>query len=49
MNQRQRYALLHPLAADGSTRDEQIKAHQTTVRRHPTRGYLLMSLLAVDR
>lgn len=49
MNERQRYALLHPLTADGSARDEQIRAHQTAVRRHPTRPYLLLSILAVDR
>lgn len=49
MNERQRWALLHPLAADGSRRDEQTKRHQTIVRPHPTRPYLLMSILAVDR
>jgi hypothetical protein len=49
MNERQRYALLNPLHADGSARDERIKRHQTNVRRHPTRPYLLLSILAVDR
>jgi hypothetical protein len=49
VNDRQRYALLHPLHADGSARDEQVKAHQTLVRPHPSRPLLLMSILAVDR
>lgn len=49
MNERQRYALLNPLHADGSPRDERIRHHQQQVRRHPTRPYLLMSILAVDR
>jgi hypothetical protein len=49
VNERQRYALTHPLHADGSPRDDYIRRRQTSVRRHPTRPYLLMSILAVDR
>ena len=49
MNERQRRALTHPLIADGSHRDEVIRARQTHVRTHPTMPYLLMSILAVDR
>jgi len=49
VNERQLYALLHPLASDGSARDRLTIHHQTAVRRHPTRPYLLMSILAVDR
>ncbi len=43
MNKRQAYALAHPLnAADQST------APYTAIRAH-ARGFLLMSILAVDR
>jgi hypothetical protein len=49
VNERQRYALLHPLASDGSVEDEKTTRHQTRVRPHPTRPFLLMSILAVDR
>jgi hypothetical protein len=49
MNERQRFALLHPLASDGSVADQRTMRHQTRVRPHPTRPYLLMSVLAVDR
>lgn len=50
MNERQRYALTHPIT-DPSAIQELAKAQTKLrkVRRHPTRGFLLMSILAVDR
>jgi hypothetical protein len=49
LNERQRYALTHPLLSDGSARDARTMQHQTRVRPHPSRPFLLMSILAVDR
>lgn len=44
MNERQAYALTHPATDPAEALNPRLKA----VRRHP-RGFLLMSILAVDR
>lgn len=46
MNERQRFALTHPLS--DPTADRALMSQLTAVRRHGT-GLLVMSILAVDR